>query len=558
MKRLFEPSFIAWRFYFVIAVIFAIVLGLLLRLIDLTVINRSFLEKEGDARALRVITEPVLRGMILDRHGYPLAISTTVYSVWIDPKKFAIEPLELKQLSKLTGVSPQAIRALSKDSHRQFIYLKRHLPPTTATKIKSLKIPGLNLQQDYKRYYPEGEVAAHVVGFTNIDDRGEEGLELAYNDWLTGEVGKKAVVKDRLGRVISDVKRIQEKKLGNHLILSINRRIQYVAYRELMKGVEENKAESGSAIVLDVKTGEILAMVNQPSFNPNKVSATDSERFRNRAVTDVFEPGSTIKAFTMTTALASGKFNADTKIDTAPGWLRVGRHLVRDEHNNHELTLAQILQVSSNVGITKIILSLPPDHLWKLLRSVGFGDSTQVNFPGERSGALVPRTRWDPFSLATLAFGYGLSITPLQLAHAYAVIANDGLKIPLTLLRIKKPPTTGEQVIDPKVAKAMIALLETVVTEKGGTGRLARVPGYRVAGKTGTAIIAGGGGYLKHHYIASFVGIAPASRPALVVAVVIREPKGKKFLAGDVSAPVFQKIMEDALRTLNIPQDGAL
>lgn len=492
--------------------------------------------------------------MILDREGYPLAISTTVYSVWINPKEFLIGPIELKKLSERMGMSVAAILKLSKEQHRQFVYLKRNLPPLIAEKIKSLNITGLHLEQEYKRFYPEGEVTAHVVGLTNIDDHGQEGMELAYDQWLTGDAGKKQVIKDRMGRVVTEIKELREKKLANNLTLSINHRLQYVAYRELMKGVEENQAESGSVVVLDVKTGEILAMVNQPSFNPNKPSVKNSGNFRNRAVTDVFEPGSTIKAFSVASALASGRFNADSVIDTYPGWMRVGHHVVRDEHNKKALNVAQILELSSNVGITRIILSLPPNNLWKLLHNVGFGEATQINFPGERSGQLFFRDKWDPFALATLSFGYGLSVTTLQLARAYAVLANDGIKIPLTLLRIDQPPQ-GVRVIDSKVANAMLALLEKVTTEKEGTGKQASVPGYRVAGKTGTARIASGGGYLLHHHIASFVGIAPVNHPRLVVAVVIRNPEGKKYYGGDVSAPVFEKIMEDALRTLNIPPE---
>jgi cell division protein FtsI (penicillin-binding protein 3) len=552
---MFQASFIPWRFYFVIIFISLIALGLIVRLVDLSIVKQSFLEEEGNARTLRMITEPVVRGMIVDRHGYPLAISTSVYSVWIDPKNFFIEPIQLKNLSKLLELSSNTILALSHNTHRNFVYLKRNLSPSIAGKIKFLNIAGVHLEENYKRYYPEGEMMAQVIGMTNVDDHGQEGLELAYESWLTGTAGKKQVIKDRLGRVISDVKQLQPKKSGNNLVLSINRRIQYVAYRELMAGIKENDAESGSVVVLDAKTGEILAIVNQPSFNPNKSPKSNNGEFRNRAVTDMFEPGSTIKAFSIAAALTSGKFSSDSKIDTFPGWMRVGHRVVRDEHNNKILTLAQILQLSSNVGVTKVILSLSPDQLWKFLHNVGFGESTGVNFPGESSGRLIQRTHWDPFRLATLSFGYGLSVTPLQLARAYSVIANDGIKMPLTLLKIKTKPT-GERVMEPRIAKEMLALLETVVTQKGGTGRLARIPGYRVAGKTGTAWIAANGSYLKHRYVASFVGIAPISQPRLVVAVVIRDPKGKKFLASDVSAPVFKNIMEDVLRILNIPMDS--
>ncbi len=556
MKYKLNIELSAWRFYLLSFFILLIVAGLILRMIDLAVIKRNFLQTQGNVRSLRVVTEPAFRGMITDRNGYPLAISTSVFSVWVNPKEFSFKSSSIKSLATLLEMSPKTIQTQlerSKNKGREFAYVKRELSPGMAKEIKSLKIPGVYLQQDYKRFYPEGEVAAHVLGFTNIDDKGQEGLELAYNDWLTGLPGKTLVVKDRLGRIISDVQEIQKQRPGNDLVLSINRRIQYLAYRELMDGVQKNIASSASVVVLDVKTGEILAMVNQPSFNPNKIANQPKDSFRNRAVTDSFEPGSTIKAFSIASALDSGQFKPDSVIDTHPGWMTVEHHLVRDEHNNGLLNLSQILQLSSNVGMSKIILSLPPQQLWNLLHRVGFGETTGIGFPGEQSGRLIKRPVWKPFALATLSFGYGVSVTALQVAHAYATIANDGVKIPLSLVRVKKIPT-GEQVIDKKIAHEMLELLQSVLA-KGGTGQPARVPGYLVAGKTGTAWIAGPHGYDKHRYTSTFVGIAPASHPRLVVAVVMHEPKGKLYLGGYVSGPVFQKIMEGSLRILNVPPD---
>ena len=556
MTPKFQPSFIAWRFYLILSIIFLAVFGLILRVLDLAIIDKHFLQQQGDERVLRLMIEPSLRGMITDRNGYPLAVSTPVYSAWINPREFAASRASLKSLGQLLEMKPKEIlmiNARDKNRKREFTYLKRGLSPDRSQKIKALGITGLYLQEEYKRYYPEGEVTAHVIGYTNVDDQGQEGLELGYNDWLKGEPGKRWVIKDRLGRVISDVQRVQEQQPGHDLVLSIDRRIQYIAYRELMAGVIENKAASGSAIVLDTRTGEILAMVNQPSYNPNNRPEKMTDAIRNRAVTDTFEPGSTIKAFSVASALDSGHFKADSVIDTSPGWIRVGHNVVMDHSNNGLLTVTQILQKSSNVGVTKMILSLSPNQLWSLLHRVGFGESTNVNFPGEQSGSLVKHDPWGQFTLATLAFGYGVSVTPLQLARAYLVLADNGEKKPVSLLKVNKP-VTGPQVMDPKITREMLTLLESVV-EKGGTGTAANVPGYRVAGKTGTAKLVGKNGYEKHRYTSMFIGLAPLTNPRFVVAVVIHDPQGKHYYGGTVSGPVFSKIMESALRLYDVPPD---
>lgn len=557
MKSHFKAAFIAWRFNLLIIFLILIILGLVTRLVFLAVFKKEFLQTQGDARSLRIITEPAYRGMITDREGFPLAITTSIFAIWMNPALFQANNEQIKALSQLLMLRPLSIKKLFaryKNTTREFIYLKRDVSPEVAKKIKALQIPGIYLQESVKRYYPEGEVTAHVIGFTNIDDQGQEGLELSFNDWLTGRPGKKLVIKDRLGRTITDVERIQEKKPGRHLALSINHHVQYVAYRELMTAIEKNQAESGSIIVLDVKTGEVLAMANLPSFNPNNRSTTDKSLFRNRAVTDVFEPGSTIKAFSIASALDSGQYKPNTVIDTYPGWMRVDGKLVHDEHNNGPLTLSEILQISSNVGVTKMILSLQPNQLWNLLRRVGFGEITGIGFPGERSGELLYRENWRPVTLATLAFGYGISVTTLQLAQAYSVIANKGIKIPLSLVRVDQKPQ-GKPVMSPEVAAEMLELLESVVTARGATGRQAQIPGYRVAGKTGTAWPIGKNGYEKHRYVASFVGIAPVSNPRFVVAVVIRDPKGKQYLGGPVSGPVFSKVMSSTLHLFNVLPD---
>lgn len=550
-------TFIPWRFYLVILLILIISLGLVWRVFTLAILNQHFLRHQGDERVLRQVLTPAFRGMIVDRNHYPLAVSTIAYSVWLNPKEFVPTQASLTALSTLLGIRRNTITENVKryrDRHREFVYLARGLAPQIQQKIKALHLPGIYTQEEYKRFYPEGEVLAHIIGFTNIDDQGQEGLELAYDDWLKGNPGKKWVIKDRLSRVISDVQTVREQKPGKDLILSIDRRIQYLAYRTLLEGIEGNQALSGSAIVLDVKTGEVLAMVNHPSFNPNNHQARVSEHIRNRAVTDTFEPGSTIKAFTVASALESGRYQPDAVIDTYPGWMRVDHNLVKDEKNNGPLTLAQILQLSSNMGAAKLALTMPPDQLWSLLHRMGFGRITGVGFPGEQEGSLVRHTPWGAFVLASLSYGYGLSVTTLQLARAYAILANDGVKMPLSLLKVDKVEK-GEPVLSPKITHHMLNLLESVVTK--GMGRKASVPGYRVGGKTGTSFKAGAGGYQQHRYTSSFVGIAPLSHPRLVVAVVIHDPQGKNHLGGKVSAPLFARIMEGSLRIMAIPPDSA-
>lgn len=557
MKKI-PITFLPWRFYFILIFITLVAVGLLVRIFDLAILDQRFLRLQGDERVLRLISTPAFRGMIVDRNGFPLAVSTTVYSAWMNPQEIELKQDSIMQLGRLLKIKPSVLTTSIKryqHSRREFIYLKRSLSPEIAHDIKLLDIPGVYLQEEYRRFYPEGEVAAHVVGFTNIDDQGQEGLELAYNQWLQGEPGKKWVMKDRLGRVISEVQNVQEQKAGQDLVLSIDRRIQYLAYRELMAGVIENEAASGSAIVLDAQTGEILAMVNQPSFNPNKREGRRREAIRNRAITDTFEPGSTIKSFSLAYALAQGRVKLNTVIDTSPGWLRVGRNLVHDEKNNGLMTIMQIFQISSNVGITKMMLGLPPDPFWELLHQAGLGEETNVGFPGEQAGTLIKHDPWGAFTFATLTFGYGLSVTALQLAQAYLIFANHGMKLPLSLMRLEQAPA-GQRVIDEKIADQVALAMESVLA-KGGTAQVVKVPGYRVAGKTGTSQLVGEKGYERHHYNSSFVGFAPATHPRFVIAVVIRDPRGKHYLGGYVSGPVFARIMQGTLRLLNVPPDAA-
>jgi len=564
--------FYTWRYLFVIGLLLVGMAGLVWRMVDLTIIDRAFLKHQGDARSVRSIEIPAYRGMITDRNGEPLAISTPVQSVWANPKDFTVEHEALPALAQLLKTSVSAIKKrIQRSKHREFVYLKRRLSPAVALRIKALSIPGVNLQREFKRFYPEGEITAHLLGLTNVDDRGQEGLELAYDGWLHGTPGKKRVLKDRLGHIVADLtpdfkepdfkkpdfkKQFKEPQPGHNLVLSIDRRIQYLAFRELKNAVEAAQAKSGSIVVLDVSTGEVLAMVNQPSYNSNLRPSGHDGRYRNRAVTDVFEPGSVMKAFSVASALDSGEYTPDTLIDTRPGWSMVTGHTINDEHNNGVITLTQVLQRSSNVGVSRTTLSLPNDRLWGLLRRFGFAERSNIGFPGESPGSLVKYYKNTPFVTATLAFGYGISVTPLQLARAYSVFATQGKLLPVSLLRVDKTPV-GKQILNKVVAEQMLNMLHSVVSS-GGTGVHAQIESYTVAGKTGTARIAGGEqGYYKNRHVASFVGIAPVGQPRLVVAVVIYDPSGEKYYGGQIAAPVFAKVTAGALRILNVPPDLA-
>jgi cell division protein FtsI (penicillin-binding protein 3) len=524
-------------------------------MLDLNVLERSFLQKQSNARVIRIVDIPAHRGMIIDRNGLPLAISTPVDAIWVNPQIFIATPQQLAKLANLLHIPYHSLqKKVNKKSGRWFIYLKRHVAPALSAKIKELNIFGLFFRREYRRYYPEGEVTAHILGFTNIDDHGQEALELAYNSWLRGTDGKRRVLKDRLGHVIAIMNTLQKPEQGNNLMLSIDEKIQYLSYLELKKTIKKYHADSGSIVVLNVKSGEILAMVNQPSYNPNAAHLKHDSSYRNRAVTDVFEPGSTMKTFSIISALESGKYKPNTKIDTNPGWFILDGNTIKDEGINHGvLTVTGMLQKSSNIGIAKMTLSLPAEHLWNVLHTIGFGERTASGFPGEVAGSLANHRIWPSFVLATLSFGYAMTITPLQLACAYAVIANDGIKLAVTFVKRDNPPN-GEQVISSKVAQEMLVMLESVV-KSGGTGTRANVHGYRVAGKTGTANIAGPHGYNKKRHMASFVGIAPVSDPQLIVAVVIKNPRGQDY-GGLVAAPAFAHVMGGALRMMGVSPDG--
>ncbi len=507
-------------------------------------------------RTLRIVEIPAYRGMITDRNNQPLAISTPVDSVWVNPAQFKPDGAELGRLAQYLQMSSRDIqRLVAAQSSRNFVYVKRGNPPEITAKIADLKIPGVFFQREYRRYYPEAEVTSHLIGLTNVDDHGQEGMELAYDRWLAGRPGKKQVIKDRLGNIISEVALLKKPEQGQPLTLSIDKRIQYAAYQALKAAVNEYQAEGGSVVVLDSRTSEVLAMVNQPSYNPNNRPAQHDGRYRNRAMTDMFEPGSTIKTFTIALALTSGQYTPETVVDTRPGWMVVGGYRISDDgYNFGMINLGDILAKSSNIGATKIMMSLPPHAHWDLLHRAGFGELSGSHFPGEVSGRLPEAQVWRPSEVATLAYGYGLAVNTLQLAHAYTIFADGGILRPLSLLKVSEVPA-GTQVLPSRVAQTILSLLEKVV-QKGEhhTGFRAQVPGYRVGGKTGTSYIAGPHGYDRHNYNSSFVGIAPLSNPRLVIAVVIREPHGS-HMGALVSAPVFSQVMSDSLRILNILPD---
>lgn len=528
--------------------------ALVWRAVDLQVLDRDFLQGQGDARHLRVMEMPAHRGMILDRQGEPLAISTPVQSVWVNPQEVITAREQLPRLANALNLEMDYIqRTLASRAGREFVYLRRHISPDLATQVRALEIPGVFLQQEYRRYYPAGEVMAHVLGFTNIDDAGQEGLELAYGEWLRGTPGAKRVIKDGRRNIVETVESIRPPQPGRELRISIDRRIQFLAYRELKAAVQQHGARSASAVILDVQRGEVLAMVNQPSYNPNNRDHRRSDHFRNRAVTDVFEPGSTIKPFTVAAALEAGRYQPHTLIDTSPGYLTVGRNTVKDVRNFGPMDVTGVMRKSSNVGVVKMALSMPPKTLWGMLSRVGFGATTGSGFPGESAGLLVNHPRWRDIELATLAFGYGMSVTPLQLAEAYSVIANDGLLRPVSFLFQDKVPE-GERVMSARVAREVRTMMEEVLGPEG-TAPLARVAGYRVAGKTGTVKKSIAGGYADDRYQALFAGMAPASQPRLVMVVVIDEPSRQEYYGGVVAAPVFSRVMTGALRLMNIPPD---
>ncbi len=544
-----------WRSLVTLSLVVLGALGLLVRAVELQLIDHHFYAKQGDDRSMRVVRIAAHRGAILDRFGDPLAMSTPVDSVWVNPQQLKENIDELPRLARALKEEPQVLaRRITSNLDREFLYLERHMQPEQAARIKALGIPGVNLAREYQRFYPAGEVAGHVVGFTTIDDRGQEGLELGFDQTLNGEEGAKRVIQDSYGHYVENVESIRAPRPGRDLVTSIDLRLQYLAYRDLKVAMQDYRARAGSLITLDVETGEVLAMVNQPAYNPNDREQLKPGVYRNRAVTDIFEPGSTIKPFIMAAALASGKYSADSVIDTSPGFIKVGTKIFSDEENLGQTNIATILAKSSNVGTAKVALSLKPEQIYSTLTGLGLGQVSGSNFPGESAGMLSPYAHWRPIGIATLSHGYGLSVTPLQLAHAYATIGAYGVKRPVTFEKVTGP-VRGERVMDPKVARSMIALMEQVV-EKGGTATRASLVGYRVSGKTGTAWKSVAGGYSTDHYMAVFAGLVPATHPKYATVVVIDEPSGDQHQGGHVAAPVFATFMAGALRLTAVPPDN--
>ena len=536
--------------------IFAIVLAW--RAMDLQLTNKEFLQEHGDARYLRRVTIPAHRGMIMDRNGEPLAISTPVQSVWGQPRVMARHRESWPRLAELINMTTDHLEALILPrTDREFVYLKRHASPQAVIELKRANLPGVGLLEEQRRYYPAAEVTAHTLGFTNVDDAGQEGIELAYDETLRGKQGSRTVIKDRLGRVIEHVEQIRAAQAGSDLRLSIDKRIQYIAYRELKAAVQAHNAEAGSMVIVDPNTGEVLALVNQPSFNPNNRGDLKGDHYRNRAVTDIFEPGSTIKPVTIAAALESGQYAPDTAISTDPGYFKVGRHVVSDARNFGKLDVTGVITKSSNVGASKIALSLEPDFLWRIFNGVGFGTSSGIGLPGESTGHLSDPQNWRDIERATMAFGYGLSVNAMQLARAYAVLAADGILRPLSITKLDTA-LPSQRVLSIKTARAVRRMLTRVVTD--GTGSAAAVAGYHVAGKTGTVHKSTARGYAEDRYLSLFAGMLPAANPEIVAVVVIDEPKSGEHFGGRVAAPIFAKVMHEAARILgltpNLQLDG--
>lgn len=530
--------------------------ALLARAVDLQILRTDFLQEQGDSRYLRKVEIPAYRGAILDRNGEPLGVSTPVESVWANPGEVLQSPERLPKLAQTLGLEPDELsRYLAQRDQREFVYLRRHVNPSLAEKVMDLKFPGVSLQREYRRYYPVGEVAAHAVGSTNIDDEGQEGLELAFDEWLSGEPGAKLVIKDRLGRYVENVARVADARPGHDLTLSIDRRLQYIAYRGLKATVLEHGARSGSAVVLDIPTGEVLAMVNQPSYNPNRRQRAGGDRYRNLALTDFYEPGSVMKPFIIAAALESGEYGPHSPVDTAPGWFQVGGHTVEDIRSHGLLDVTGVITRSSNVGAAKIALSLEPDHLWGVLSRFGFGEVTGSGFPGESPGILSHWRHWGRIEQATMAYGYGVSVTPLQLANATSIIADRGRSRSPTFVKGARNP--ARRVLDANVADQVLAMMETVVEDEAGTGNRARVPHYRVAGKTGTSRKAMAGGYSSSQYVSVFAGVAPVSDPRICVVVLVDDPSGKQYYGGQVAAPLGGDVLKAALRLFDVPPDDA-
>ncbi len=544
----------AWRSRFVLFVLFAAFVALVVRALWLQGVSTDFLQKQGASRYARTLELPATRGKITDRNGQVLASSVPVKAIWAIPEDVQAAPKDkLVQLAKLLDMSDAELRK-KLDSDRSFVYLKRQVEQETSDKIVKLGIPGIETRKEYKRFYPEGDVMAHVVGFTNIEDAGQDGMELAAQKTLAGMTGSRRVIKDRLGRVVEDIESIREPHDGRDLTLSIDSKIQYIAFTQLKEAVDKFKAKAGGIIVVDAKTGEVLALANLPTYNPNDRSVLTGAQLRNRVVTDTFEPGSTLKPFTVALALDTHRVTPSTVFQTAPGKMTIGTATIGDSHAHGPLTVAQIIEKSSNIGTAKIALGMPPEEMWEMFTTVGFGQQPKFGFPGAVAGRVRPYKSWRPIEQATMSYGHGISVSLIQLAHAYLIFARNGDIIPLSFTKVTDSPI-GQRVISADTALQMRRMLETVVAP-GGTAPQAQVPGYRVGGKTGTAYKIEGGKYVRK-YVASFSGIAPMSDPRLIISVMIDEPQGQHY-GGPVAGPVFANVAANALRALNVPPDSSV
>ena len=557
MNRRVPEAGYSGRKWFLLALFSLAAAAVACRVFYLQILNKDFLIDQGDARAIRSVDIPAYRGMIKDRNGEPVAVSTPVASIWAAPGKVLDSGADLGELAGMLDTSVTEIRRFLTDRQdRNFVYIKRHVPPDTARRIRALKVPGINIEKEYKRYYPVGEVASHLIGFTNIDDVGQEGIELAFDDWLRGDPGKKRVLKDLYGSIVKDIENIKQPVPGSSLTLALDQRLQYLAYRELKAAVLHNKARGGMLLLLGVRTGEVLALAVQPPFNPNNRADFKGNQYRNRVVTDVFEPGSTIKPFTIAAALMSGLYQPETLVDTAPGRLAFGRYSISDINNYGTLSISDVIRKSSNVGTTKVALTLGPERLWNLHHDVGFGSPTMSGYPGEVPGMLSDYADWTQLDLATASYGYGISVTAIQLAQAYSVIAAGGLLYPISFQKVSAVPRPSR--VMPEMVAFEVNRMMRAVVGPGGSGRRAAVEGYHVAGKTGTVHKTSDSGYEEDRYTSLFAGFAPATEPRLVLVVVIDDPGAGQYFGGQVSAPVFARVMQGALRILNIPPDNLI
>ncbi len=544
-----------WRFSLVVVVMLAAGSFLSYRALNIQVLDNDFLQKQGDARHLRTVSTSAHRGMLLDRNGEVLAVSTPVATVWANPQKLSLDDPKIAQLAAVLNIPAREIKEeVSDKKNKEFVYIKRRINPLIAQKVKSLDIAGVDMIQEYRRYYPTAEVMSHVIGFSDTDDKGIAGVELMLDDELRGKPGKNRVLRDLKGHIIKTVDLIEPPQPGKDIELSVDKRLQYIAYRELKKTVKKHGAKSGSLVILDVDSGEVLALVNEPAYNPNMREKYPQSRFRNLAATDLFEPGSTIKPFIVAAALKTKQFAPDTPVKTSPGYMRVGRATIRDVHNYGELDITGVIRKSSNVGISKIALALPKEMLWESLSDMGFGEVSNSGFPGEANGYLPFFGEWKDLTQATVSFGYGVSVTTLQLAQSYAVLANGGFLKPVSFTKVEQAPA-GRQVLSRDVSQAVMAMMETVVSREG-TAIRAKIPGYRVAGKTGTVKkLAATGGYLDDKYLAVFAGVAPASHPRFAAVVMIDDPSNGDYYGGKVAAPLFASVMTEALRIMNVAPD---